>query len=288
VICNAGYGGGGIATCGVDGSFNALFCEAGRCTATSVANSVDYEDTGSIRGTLNDAYNVVCLPGYDGGGTATCGSNGLFNTITCDDIPCPPHSTGSSVAAGCLCDEDYPGEVHAVDYDPFYTTSCALMIVGEGEVPGEPITIRQSRSLGWVTVPDNFQLTFDVTPLGVTSAWSNFLHFTSTGANNNGGGSRMPAVWFHPGRTSFHCRQDTTAVRNDGFDTSNNMPLNVLVSLKIRMVDRTMEVFLDDVLQGTRVFTGDRIVGSAEFWMTDPWYASANALVANVAMIELS
>jgi hypothetical protein len=49
VSCNAGYSGGGTATCGTSGAFNTLTCEANSCTATQVSNS-NFTATGSITG----------------------------------------------------------------------------------------------------------------------------------------------------------------------------------------------------------------------------------------------
>lgn len=52
------------------------------CAATQVANS-DKSATGSIGGSTGDTVTVTCDPGYSGGGTATCGTDGTFNALTC-------------------------------------------------------------------------------------------------------------------------------------------------------------------------------------------------------------
>ena len=53
------------------------------CIPTSVANS-DYSDAGSITGTYEQTVTVTCDTNFVGGGTATCGVDGTFNTLTCE------------------------------------------------------------------------------------------------------------------------------------------------------------------------------------------------------------
>ena len=87
VICIAGYTGSGTATCRTDGSFNTITCAAEACAVTQVANS-NKATTGSITGTTEQTVAVTCDVGYTGSGTATCGTGGTFNTITCAAIAC--------------------------------------------------------------------------------------------------------------------------------------------------------------------------------------------------------
>ena len=106
VTCDTGYTGGGIATCGTNGQFNTLTCSGNSCTAVNVANS-NKAAIGSISGTTSQTVTVVCNVGYTGGGTATCGTNGAFNTLTCTALICtcpngtPTIGTGSGAT---LCD----------------------------------------------------------------------------------------------------------------------------------------------------------------------------------------
>ena len=82
VTCDVGYTGSGTATCGTGGTFNTITCAAEACTVTQVANS-NKATTGSITGTTGQTVTVACNDGYSGGGTATCGTNSQFNTLTC-------------------------------------------------------------------------------------------------------------------------------------------------------------------------------------------------------------
>ena len=87
VTCDAGYTGGGTATCGTSGTFNDLTCSASICTPTEVAFS-NKAAAGSISGTTTAVVNVTCNAGYTGGGNATCGTGGTFNTLTCSANSC--------------------------------------------------------------------------------------------------------------------------------------------------------------------------------------------------------
>ena len=55
---------------------------ANACAPTEVANS-DKADTGAIVGNTGDAVTVTCDNGYSGSGDSTCGTDGIFSTITC-------------------------------------------------------------------------------------------------------------------------------------------------------------------------------------------------------------
>ena len=74
----------GLRTCTIDG-----------CEATQVANS-NKEKANSIYGNINHDVHVICSLGYEGGGAAVCGKNGLFNTLTCNPKPCTPTQVANS------------------------------------------------------------------------------------------------------------------------------------------------------------------------------------------------
>ena len=95
VTCNDGYTGSGTAICGTDGNFNAVTCAASACTATEVANS-DRSDEASIAGTTGEDVSVTCNDGYTGSGTAICGTDGNFITVTCVASACTATEVANS------------------------------------------------------------------------------------------------------------------------------------------------------------------------------------------------
>jgi hypothetical protein len=48
-----------------------------------------------------------------------------------------------------------------------------------------------SRNFGKVTLPENFELSFDITPLGLVQGWASIIHFSKDGQDANRG-SRIP------------------------------------------------------------------------------------------------
>ena len=95
VTCDAGYSGGGTATCQTDGNFNAstLTCTVNACTPTHVAFS-DKANAGVITGTTGESVAVVCQVGYTSAMksavavrtsaiTVVCGTGGTFNVTKC-------------------------------------------------------------------------------------------------------------------------------------------------------------------------------------------------------------
>jgi hypothetical protein len=74
----------GLRTCTIDG-----------CEATQVTNS-NKEKANSINGNIDQEVQVICSLGYEGGGAALCGKNGLFNTLTCNPKPCTPTQVANS------------------------------------------------------------------------------------------------------------------------------------------------------------------------------------------------
>ena len=72
---------------------------ANSCAATNVANS-NYAVSGSITGTTGAVVVVTCIAGYTGGGSATCGTIGTFNPLTCSANTCTCPSGTATVATG--------------------------------------------------------------------------------------------------------------------------------------------------------------------------------------------
>jgi len=75
-------------------------------------------------GTTSETVTVTCSTGYSGGGTATCGTNGQFNTLICTKNICTcPNGTPSVYDgnAATLCDTK--SQVDCSDCSTGYTLS---------------------------------------------------------------------------------------------------------------------------------------------------------------------
>jgi hypothetical protein len=161
-------------------------------------------------------------------------------------------------------------------------TSPASVIVIE-TANGTPVA---STNVGQATIPTNFELSLDITPLGKVSDWSNFVHFTGTGENNAGGGSRMPAIWFRPNAYELHICVDTETTTNTCYN-SRALTQDVSTNLKVRFYEYSFEIYLDGVLEGTIGLSSSRITGDCDVYISDPWYPAANAEVTNLVGLDM-
>jgi hypothetical protein len=181
-----------------------------------------------------------------------------------------------------VCDEGFPGDVTAIVGGVGYETTCAEMIFSD------VVVATPNNLIGTVSIPANFRLSFDVIPVNVLNGvWGNFVHFTKTGEDNAGGGSRMPAIWFHPGTTKMHVCQDTQTQTNVCINPDEAFPLNALTTLTVESVDLVTTMWFGDQVVGSVTYASARHIGDAAFWFTDKWYASADASIENVQLVEL-
>ena len=65
-----------------------VFFLSGNCIPTQVANS-DYSTACSLQAVIGSTVTVSCAGEYVGGGTVTCGNDGLFETVLCEPDPGP-------------------------------------------------------------------------------------------------------------------------------------------------------------------------------------------------------
>jgi hypothetical protein len=121
---------GGSATCTLGDC-----CTPNPCTPTHVENS-DYSQQDSLKGNTGDTIQVTCNRGFWGKDewniqTATCGTDGTFNKITCCkhcDPPIDPFEWGSSRNVQCTKGTEFSGCNCADNNDGnqkvFYGQSC--------------------------------------------------------------------------------------------------------------------------------------------------------------------
>jgi hypothetical protein len=136
---------------------------------------------------------------------------------------------------------------------------------------------------GKVNVPSNYVLSFNITPSGINHAWTNIMHFTK----DNTDGSRMPSIYFWPGSTRLHIRVGSDKAANGGIDTVA-LPMNQTTKVTIQTLGGEGYVFFNNSFAGFFETPGTRFSGTAYFFMSNTWYAPAEARVSNVRMIGTS
>ncbi|KAJ3318302.1 hypothetical protein HDV06_000586 [Boothiomyces sp. JEL0866] len=139
---------------------------------------------------------------------------------------------------------------------------------------------------GQVNVPNNFSVSFDITPLGSVASWSSIAHYTVDDADMATAGSRMLAIWFTPGTTQLYIRMGSSGSPNGGITTAA-LPINQVSSIEIQIMGSMAYFALNGSIIQVYPFQGDRPTGLAYFYMTDPWYVPANAMLSNYKLKEL-
>jgi hypothetical protein len=161
---------------------------------------------------------------------------------------------------------------------------------GLAKAPSPPpsyITLESGMIVGNVDMPvGNYTLEMDITPRGIVSNWGSIIHVTNDAANGNccAPGQRAPGIWFTPDSTSLHIRIGDASDGNWGIDATSALPMNQTTRLRIEASGRTVTVTCGantyNLTQPTR-----RPTGNFAIYMADPWYAVANADIANVKYI---
>ena len=57
-------------------------------------------------------------------------------------------------------------------------------------------TLSRFLTFNRTTVPENYSLSFDITPTGISSVWTNILHYTKDNSDGGAAGGRMPGKIF--------------------------------------------------------------------------------------------
>jgi hypothetical protein len=144
---------------------------------------------------------------------------------------------------------------------------------------------KKPSNIGQIEVTGDYILSFDITLRSLNGAWTNIIHFTTTGNNCCSPGDRSPAIWFFPGATNFHVRIGDIADGNWGIDTPA-IPLNQKVNFKLICVGRSVSLITNGNVQNVTQPRA-RPTGKATVWLVDPWHAAPNALVENLCYTPL-
>jgi hypothetical protein len=91
-----------------------------------------------MRGVTGETLNVVCLDGYHGGGTATCGADGFFNALVCEANTCTCTDGVAAVAEDGSCIVDGAEHCTACNDDAVLVDQvCAVPSAEPEDVPEE-------------------------------------------------------------------------------------------------------------------------------------------------------
>ncbi len=159
------------------------------------------------------------------------------------------------------------------------------------------LQLKQSNLVQYVSMPVNFQITFDINPKSIVYGyddWQNIFHISSNNTNFTFGGGvnpRTPGLWFQPGTFLFHLGfgvvdKSTQDVIN--FSTGQEMPTNSWSSITIDVYNGKMtltalkadgKMFSQSItLQNNSV---RKELQNCYFYAADPWYVASDSQIRN-------
>ncbi len=135
---------------------------------------------------------------------------------------------------------------------------------------------QKSSLIGTVDIPENYDVSFELKPLGIVSNWSSLFHVTANGNN-----SRIPAFWLHKGTTRLHAAPGSLTNDNPWWSSD---ALSVGEVARIRLVAYGSQVQLH--INGQLANSWDNhqrtVHSGVNLYAGGPWYPAADAELRNL------
>ena len=139
--------------------------------------------------------------------------------------------------------------------------------------------IEKKLTRGW-------NISFEITPFGTLSGWSNIMHAT-TGGNKDVYGDRRPGIWFHSETTRLHICSAVNGTKNYCFN-SDPLPINktsTIIVQQIQAEDCGDQYYYEIYINGSKVVsvlnTKPKVFYNVKFYKGCPWYNRAKAIINN-------
>jgi len=157
-----------------------------------------------------------------------------------------------------------------------------------GTAMAQSMVLSQQGQKYTTIVPQNFSLSFDLTPTGIVSSSSSIIHYSGDGSNSGPSG-RIPAIWFAPGTTKLLVRVATSNDANEGITSSvRSLPLKAKTSVRVEAVGKEVRLFLNNTLDSRVSVSADRLYGKATAYVSDPWVTPAKASIASINLSSIN
>ena len=169
----------------------------------------------------------------------------------------------------------YHHDIHVVPKD-------AKLLGGDGN-------INFRTQLKNIDIPLDYEIGLDITPNSkLENGWGSIVHFTATGGDCCGYGSRIPGVWFWPGTRKLMVVDGHTANGDShtGEWKCDNTVLTLQPNKKYRLrmlfMRKTVSVWVNGKAACTNVPRVDRkVFKNVKVYVGDPFSQPAQAKVAN-------
>ena len=155
--------------------------------------------------------------------------------------------------------------------------------------------IKKGTKLKSMDIPLDYEIGLDITPNNkIEKGWSNIVHFTASGKDCCSYGDRIPGLWFWPGTRRLHVVDGHTANGNSHegqwkCDTKLlTLAANKKYRLRLVLKLKTVSVYVNGKAACTNIPRSDRkVFKNVQVYVGDPWYAPADAKVANLYFKDL-
>jgi hypothetical protein len=140
------------------------------------------------------------------------------------------------------------------------------------------------KDMGLIDVNDNWIWSFSITPTGTSDSWASLFLVNQGGATNRGNGSRMPALYFFPGKTRLVA--SIVGKNNQICDTSPEveLPLNKVTNVYLSYIDGKVTLKYTGAVQAVVTNTcPECATGPATFYATSPWNPSFVGRITNLS-----
>lgn len=137
------------------------------------------------------------------------------------------------------------------------------------------------------SMPTRFYISFLMKPYETSEPWTNVIHYTALNSNcetDCTASQRMPAFWMIPGSSKLQISLGSNT-DPDYSVTSATLPL--LSFTRVALVgeeERTVKLYLNGTLGGTFTLPSDRVNGSTNFYVSNPWYSPAKAILQDYSL----
>jgi hypothetical protein len=189
------------------------------------------------------------------------------------------------------------GEAHLFVGDPFYPAANAMLsnfkltdLAASPSLLTAPLTklantVLRPEYYGKVTVPVNYSLRFNIRPTQVIPTWGSIIHYSIDGADMGSRGSRMPAIFTHPGSLNLHVRVDGNTYLNAGIDTTVQLPLNAMTAVRLEAVGQSLQLFYNNTMVGSVQLASPRISGEAHLFASDFFYEPTRGTIQSLELV---
>jgi hypothetical protein len=138
------------------------------------------------------------------------------------------------------------------------------------------------RRMGKVYIPQNYSLSFEITPKGIIVDHSSVMHFTKNWQDN----TYMPTISFWPNSNSLYTQFTGIGYPATGFHYG--IPIGFTSRIQYNVVGDKVDLIINGTVCNFMTLPGEPFTGNGYLHISNPWSPPANATISNVKMVPIS